>query len=202
MCPGITLLQRSLVVGSSSLRMRRITQSACLYKDFSKQSRPYFTNTDQMQKTDPYAILGLSWGASLSEIKAAYHNQARQLHPDVSKLDPSEALEQFKRVKHAYEVLMGNSDENDTEWSFSIWRNSDIIAQNRSDVAGVKRKRPMKPADSLKNGWGVGQLGHPDGRGVSASRGEYLTSGTRSSTVGTGQSKWVKKKEYKPWKPK
>lgn len=165
------------------------------------QLRPYFTNTDQLKKTDPYAILGITWGAPLSEIKAAYHNQARQLHPDVSKLDPSEALEQFKRVKHAYEVLVGNSAENDTEWAFSIWRTSDIIAQNRTDVAGVKRKRPMKPADSLKNGWGVGQIGHPDGRGVTTSKGEYLANGQRS-TVGSGQNKWVKKKEYKPWNPK
>jgi DnaJ-class molecular chaperone len=166
------------------------------------QLRPYFTNTDQLKKTDPYAILGITWGASLSEIKTAYHNQARQLHPDVTKLDPSEALEQFKLVKNAYEALMGNSSENDSEWAFSIWRNSDIIAQNRTDVAGLKRKRPKKPADSFKNGWGVRQIGHPDGRGVSTSRGEYLANGQRSSTVGTGQNKWVKKKEYKPWNPK
>ena len=165
------------------------------------KSRSYFTNTEQLKKTDPYAALGLSWGATLSEIKQAYHRHARELHPDVSKLDPSVALEKFKHIKHAYDVLMGNEKNNDLEeWSFGIWRNSDIIAQNRTDVAGIKRKRPMKPADSLKSSWGVGQLGHPDGRGVATTlRGEYLSSGPKTSTVGTGQSKWVAKKEYKPW---
>jgi hypothetical protein len=181
------------------LRTRFCVTTRGLYRP---HSRSYYTNTDQLKKSDPYATLGLSWGASLTEIKAAYHRNARELHPDVSNLDPSVALEKFKLVKQAYDVLMGNAqNNNDTEWAFGIWRNSDKIAQNRTDVAGIKRKRPMKPADSLKNGWGISQLGHPDGRGVITSRDEYLSSGQRSSTVGTGRSKWVAKKEYNPWKP-
>ena len=178
----------------------------------NEQYRPYFTNTDQVKKTDPFATLGLSWGATSAEIKEAYRRHARELHPDVSKLDPSIALEKFKLVKDAYDKLMNNKNggigQHRTdlleEWSFAIWRNSDIIAQDRTDVAGVMKKRPVKPADSLRkgSGWGISQLGHPDGRGIS-SRAEYLSSGERqlSSTVGTGRSKWVAKKEYKPWKP-
>jgi len=90
-----------------------------------------------------------------------------------------------------------------------VWRNGDIIAQDRTDVAGVLRQRPIKPADSIKPGsqWGVASLGHPDGLGNSPRRGEYLsdgsgpTDGPRTSTVGTGQSKWVSKKEFVPWNP-
>mmetsp|Transcript_25953 Transcript_25953/g.56951 ORF Transcript_25953/g.56951 Transcript_25953/m.56951 type:complete len:90 (+) Transcript_25953:540-809(+) len=68
--------------------------------------------------------------------------------------------------------------------------------------------------------WGVASLGHPDGKSgnVLRRRGEYLAGGggdddgttanqsgprsRSSSTVGTGQNKWVKKKEYKPWRRK
>jgi hypothetical protein len=97
------------------------------------------------------------------------------------------------------------------EWSFAVWRNSDIIAQERDDVAGVMRKRPIKPADSVKAGskWGIATLGHPDQRGDTPRRAEYLgegnpSSGPRSNTVGTGISKYTspKRREFKPWDPK
>lgn len=82
-----------------------------------------------------------------------------------------------------------------------------MIAQERTDVAGAMRKRPAKPAESNKKKWGVASLGHPDGRGAMGAsgggRGEYLSSGDRparrSSSVGTGKNKWVKKKEFRPW---
>jgi len=175
--------------------------------------RYYFTNTDQMKKSDPFAALGLQWGATATEIKDAYRRLARELHSDVSKLEPSIALDQFRLVKEAYDKLMnnkGNAGIHRTdiweEWSFQIWRSSDIIAQERTDVAGVSKKRPLKPAESIKRkSWGVASLGHPDGRGTVAGRGEYLASGDikRSSTVGNiGNSKWVsKKKDFQPYTP-
>jgi len=177
-------------------------------------ARCYFTNTDQMKKSDPFAALGLQWGATATEIKDAYRRLARELHPDVSNLEPEVALDQFRLVKEAYDKLMnnkGNAGIHRTdlweEWSFQIWRNSDIIAQERTDVAGVSKKRPLKPAESIKRkSWGVASLGHPDGRGTASGRGEYLASGDikRSSTVGNiGNSKWVsKKKEYQPFTPR
>ena len=92
------------------------------------------------------------------------------------------------------------------EWSFAVWRNSDIIAQDRTDVAGLAKKRPIKPAASTKS-WGVASIGHPDGGGNRARRGEYLDAGDSSSgprrtsnSVGTGHNKWVTKKKFVPWK--
>ncbi|GAB3218011.1 molecular chaperone DnaJ [Mycolicibacterium hippocampi] len=52
---------------------------------------------------DYYGLLGLSSGASDSEIKRAYRKLARELHPDVN---PDEAAQaRFKEISVAYEVL-------------------------------------------------------------------------------------------------
>lgn len=69
--------------------------------------RSYFTNTDLMKKDDPYATLGLHWGATTSEIKSAFKEKARKLHPDVNKIDSAEeALKKFQIVQKAYSALM------------------------------------------------------------------------------------------------
>lgn len=182
-------------------------------------NRWYFTNTDSMKRDDPYAQLGLHYGdgATTTEIQQAYRKRAARLHPDVNKVDPPAlALRKFQDLQRAYEALMkvhssvlGISEERDEEWRFSIWVNGDRIARERTDVAGLLRKRPVPPAASETaqvRRWGS-LLGHPTGRGVGTvtTRGEYLSSGVEndppqpSSSVGRGVSKWVKPKEFIPW---
>ncbi len=57
-----------------------------------------------MAKRDYYEVLGLSKGASSSEIKKAYRKLALKYHPDKNP-DDKEAEEKFKEAAEAYEVL-------------------------------------------------------------------------------------------------
>ena len=57
-----------------------------------------------MDKNNPYTVLGVKPGASEEEVKTAYRQLAKQLHPDVNKAP--DAAKQFQSVKQAYEVSM------------------------------------------------------------------------------------------------
>ena len=57
-----------------------------------------------MAKRDYYDILGVTKGASASEIKKAYRKKALQYHPDKNP-DDKEAETKFKEAAEAYEVL-------------------------------------------------------------------------------------------------
>ncbi|HEX3911188.1 MAG TPA: molecular chaperone DnaJ [Solirubrobacteraceae bacterium] len=56
---------------------------------------------------DPYEVLGVERDASAEQIKKAFRQLARELHPDVNAHDP-DAEEKFKEAAEAYEIL---SDE-------------------------------------------------------------------------------------------
>lgn len=53
---------------------------------------------------DFYKILGISKSASKNEVKKAYRNLAKQMHPDKNKDDP-QASEKFADLSAAYEIL-------------------------------------------------------------------------------------------------
>jgi molecular chaperone DnaJ len=53
---------------------------------------------------DPYEVLGVSRQANEAQIKKAFRQLARELHPDVNTEDP-DAAERFKEAAEAYEIL-------------------------------------------------------------------------------------------------
>jgi molecular chaperone DnaJ len=53
---------------------------------------------------DPYEVLGVENDASAQQIKKAFRQLARELHPDVNAHDP-DAEEKFKEAAEAYEIL-------------------------------------------------------------------------------------------------
>src|SRR5881397_3580182 len=58
---------------------------------------------------DPYDVLGVSKNASAAEIKSAFRQQAKKLHPDANKHDPKAAA-RFAELNAAYEIL-GEADK-------------------------------------------------------------------------------------------
>jgi DnaJ domain len=184
----------------------------------SQQRSYYFTNAQRVKGEDPYAVLGLQWGARTSDIKAAFRQKAAVLHPDVNTTDPPQAaLRKFQTLTAAYETLTKTTlrlpllpvlDED--EWQWSVFVRGDRIASERTDVAGQARARPMPPA-SVDGNPQKFTLGHPAGLGSrTARRGEYLSRTSNSSdskqqqqpvssSVGRGHNKWVEPRPYQPW---
>ena len=61
-----------------------------------------------LSTSESYAALNLPSGASLEEIKKAYHKLALKFHPDKNKARSAE--EKFKQINEAYEYLCGLSE--------------------------------------------------------------------------------------------
>ncbi|KAH0455633.1 hypothetical protein IEQ34_015665 [Dendrobium chrysotoxum] len=84
--------------GKSAIGHWRASLFGCCFQ------KRYFHGTQVVFARDYYDVLGVSKGASASDIKKAYYGLAKKLHPDTNKEDP-DAEKKFQEVQRAYEVL-------------------------------------------------------------------------------------------------
>src|SRR5205807_2496195 len=68
------------------------------------KARPTGDSLEFEGMRDPYEVLGVSKGASQEDIKKAYRNLAKKLHPDSNKKDPKAATK-FAELNGAYEIV-------------------------------------------------------------------------------------------------
>jgi hypothetical protein len=80
-----------------------------------------------MMDTDPYDLLGITRGASLEEVRAAYHKAVLTYHPDAFDGDTQEAERRFRKIVEAYETVLRQLPSSE-----------------------VERKRAVSPADMAR----------------------------------------------------
>lgn len=73
------------------------------WKDAFNQRMGYGEAKTILSNDDPYSILGLVYGATLSEIKTAYRKLAKIWHPDVNK--EYDTTEKMQKIIAAYTIL-------------------------------------------------------------------------------------------------
>ena len=74
------------------------------------------------EKREYYEVLGLSKGASESEIKSAYRKLAMKYHPDRNQGN-KEAEEKFKEINESYAVLSDADKKAKYEKNLNMRRN-------------------------------------------------------------------------------
>jgi curved DNA-binding protein CbpA len=95
-------------------------------------------------KRDPHDVLGVSSGASMATIKAAWRKLARSHHPDLTGDDPAAsriATRQMAEINDAYEALR----RTDAERRAGLRRPASAAAAVNAEDPTVRRGGPPRP---------------------------------------------------------
>ena len=76
-----------------------------------------------------YELLGVSPSANNAELRKAFRQLSKRLHPDTTSLPSGEATRQFQNVCEAYDLL--SDPVLRANYDLSIERNNNLISQNK-----------------------------------------------------------------------
>ena len=109
-------------------------------------------------KRDFYDVLGVSKGASVSELKSAYRKQALEWHPDRNK--SPEATQKFKEINEAYEIL-SNPDKKAAydQYGHAAFDPGGMGAGGFGQAPGGGRQGPFTYSYTTTGGRGFEDLG-------------------------------------------
>ncbi len=91
-----------------------------------------------MDLANCYRLLGLTYGASLAEVKASYRRLARRYHPDVNSGDKL-AHEKFIQLTEAYKFLLSIINEQVTSAAVSATPQT-VGAKSAAQEGGVSQR--------------------------------------------------------------
>ena len=127
-------------------------------------TRNYGNFSKALSREQSRVVLGVSRDASKQEIKEAFLNLSKSLHPDVNKSD--NATEEFQRAKNAYDTLTSGGYENisdeydmgDQESSVSQeFKNWKSRRQRTNNVDEYLREVRRKNTEWMGWGWSSGE---------------------------------------------
>ena len=76
-----------------------------------------------------YELLGVSPSANNADLRKAFRELSKRLHPDTTSLPSDEATRQFQNVCEAYDLL--SDPVLRANYDLSIERNNNLISQNK-----------------------------------------------------------------------
>ena len=100
---------------------------------------------EMKEKAHARQVLGISHNASKKEISKAYKELARKYHPDKSASNQERATEEFKEIKHAYDIMIEATTEDEPPES----RNAEQSATSASSAEDWRQ--PEQSATSASN---------------------------------------------------